>query len=1431
MDHLSFVPAVFSQDGNRLIRRIIIFALLSLSTVPVLAQVDTAWVRRYAVPSGSGYTGKKIVADASGNVYVAGSVSFGGTGTDFVTIKRRSSGDTAWVRFYNGPSSAADQAIDIAVDALGNVYVTGSSTDDGSHASYATVKYDSSGNQLWARRVSEAGPMFHILVPVAIGLDAAANVYVSGTKSNLVDGVNNDDIVTVKYDTDGNLVWTKTYSAPGYYVYGTFPPATSPAYKRYPSVDRCRSMKVDAAGNVAIVGSTQPFAFFRDWYPGSDFLTLTYPSGTTASGGPSQIAREEEGNPGVTSTHEIQAGSPKKIQQGRCGTSAAKLTSLLGVPTRPSGFQTSKTTTNFVIHYDTAGLRATTHLFADKAAVIAEHSWSVEITALGWQAPPNDSPLGGDGRFDIYLDSLIGQGGTFAITYPEAPPNTGGTSFIRLNLNYSHGWSDTTLSVTIAHEFNHASQFSYSNGPVSEFWWDENTAAYMEDIVYDSLNDYLRYFKPDGTDDPLNDPEDPITTFNGKYEYGGMLWPTFLSDFYSPSFPRTVYEHIAATSYTGNALSHIAYVLQTSYGSDLPEALREYGVWRFFTGSRADTAGHFKESNTFPTSWVLRRHSVYPASGNQGGGAIAPDCRGGTAYIVFSNAGGSTLNVSLNGQNTVGPDDSVFVATLVGYSPSGVTELPYDLDPNSDGSQSLSFPGYDSLALVVTAGHWTSGNADMAYTYTAGQTAGQWVQTYDDPYTPNASSPLPDLDAGSDVTFDPQGNIIVTGTSSSPAPSANMTTIKYTSGGTRKWIARQSVMPSGSARKIASDNGGNIIVLGTSMPASPSDADYLTVKYDSTGTKLWSRSFGGAREINDTPYDLKTDAEGNIYIAGSAWNRLPPGSPILAGVTLRYGPTGDSVWARLDDLDTVSGGELVSVALDPDQNVIVTGTSGENTVTIKYSQRDIQLVSILSPLGIVQAGDAIVPKARIANHGSVSASFNVSMTIGPSYNQTVGVSNLKPDSTRDITFPVWSVTHTAGLFAVTATANLAGDYNNGNNLSAGSVTVTASTDTVTTIIIPGTHAWNMISLPRIVSDRSKNALFPSAATSAFSYQGGYVVAETLNYQMGYWLRFAHAESLSITGGARTLDTFRLSSGWNLIGSLSASVPVNSLIDIPTGTVVSKYFTYNGSYVVADSIKPANAYWVKTSDSAMIILATPGGAKSAVKKPDGVKLSERYSSITFFGESGNGQMLYFDERPTSSETGRSYVMPPPAPDGSFDARFASGRMVDFFEQKSEIPVIFTTDRSPVYLRWKLQKNLQDRVVLQVGGTNIPLDSESSTISLPPSPGILRLLLTNTYHDIQPKVFTLRQNFPNPFNPSTIIRFELPKESVVDLRIFNTIGQEVKTIFHQKIMGGGVYSAVFDGSTLPSGLYFYRLSATTTSGRDLSFTEVRKMELVK
>ena len=88
---------------------------------------------------------------------------------------------------------------------------------------------------------------------------------------------------------------------------------------------------------------------------------------------------------------------------------------------------------------------------------------------------------------------------------------------------------------------------------------------------------------------------------------------------------------------------------------------------------------------------------------------------------------------------------------------------------------------------------------------------------------------------------------------------------------------------------------------------------------------------------------------------------------------------------------------------------------------------------------------------------------------------------------------------------------------------------------------------------------------------------------------------------------------------------------------------------------------------------------------------------------------------------------------------------------------------------------------------------------------------------------PLAVALSQNFPNPFNPTTTIKYQIPELSFITLKVFDVLGNEISTLINEEKPNGS-YKVEFDGSELPSGFYFYKLQAG-------DYTVTKKMALLK
>ncbi len=215
------------------------------ATVKYTPDGNELWVARYNGDANNYDSAYALAVDNSGNVYVTGR-SYGGSGTsyDYATVKYSPDGNQLWVRRYNGPVIySQDGAKALAVDNSGNVYVTGSSDGNGTGSDYATVKYDSNGNQLWVARYN--GPANNGEVAQALAVDSSGNVYVTG--GSYGSGAADSDYATVKYNSDGNQLWAARYNGPA------------------DSNDAAYGLAVDNSGNVYVTGNSPGSGTYDDY--------------------------------------------------------------------------------------------------------------------------------------------------------------------------------------------------------------------------------------------------------------------------------------------------------------------------------------------------------------------------------------------------------------------------------------------------------------------------------------------------------------------------------------------------------------------------------------------------------------------------------------------------------------------------------------------------------------------------------------------------------------------------------------------------------------------------------------------------------------------------------------------------------------------------------------------------------------------------------------------------------------------------------------------------------------------------------------------------------------------------------------------------------------------------------------------------------------
>ncbi|GEM_PF-4870526 len=382
--------------------------------------------------------------------------------------------------------------------------------------------------------------------------------------------------------------------------------------------------------------------------------------------------------------------------------------------------------------------------------------------------------------------------------------------------------------------------------------------------------------------------------------------------------------------------------------------------------------------------------------------------------------------------------------------------------------------------------------------------------------------------------------------------------------------------------------------------------------------------------------------------------------------------------------------------------------------------------------------------------------------------------------------------------------------------------------------------WNLLSIPIMVADPRKNSLFPTAISGAFSFVGSYQMSDTMYRRLGYWIKFATPQAAGINGADFHSDTLSVQPGWNLIGSISDTLPTNPIISSPANLITSRFFVYRGSYVSVPALIPGQGHWVKCGDAGVLILS---GATTVSKSTPDLPLQstntvEHFHQLMFSDRSGARGELYFNERSVAHVSPEDYGLPPRPPQEAFDVRFNNDSQVAVFEDatRSEPAVVINIQSShyPVTLSWKFDHTTDGSYECrdpQSGARIFSSDVKSGTMTITDSTrNKLVVRRARSRNEITlPESFVLFQNSPNPFNPSTTIKFGLPFRSRVQLRIYNLLGEEILTLAEGDFDAG--YHEVRFAPASASGIYFYRIDARELDGEARFFSQTKKMIILK
>jgi hypothetical protein len=284
-----------------------------------------------------------------------------------------------------------------------------------------------------------------------------------------------------------------------------------------------------------------------------------------------------------------------------------------------------------------------------------------------------------------------------------------------------------------------------------------------------------------------------------------------------------------------------------------------------------------------------------------------------------------------------------------------------------------------------------------------------------------------------------------------------------------------------------------------------------------------------------------------------------------------------------------------------------------------------------------------------------------------------------------------------------------------------------------------------------------------------------------------------------------------------------------------GIIESKLFAYSNGYVISDSIEPGKGYWVKASQSGKFILSVPSATINVRRDSSG--FLDSLNTLTLADSSRRKSTLYFTARKLEETQLRHYEIPPIPPPAVFDVRFETQRIVASIGHANNVVqeprILIQSATYPLTLSWKIVDDRSTYVLVEnflgepimtheiAGEGNLEITNPSVT---------LFILTQEELSQTLPKEFSVKQNFPNPFNPSTVIEFDLPVPSVVSLRVYTVMGQEVRALLKEQYFPGGHYSSQLDAGNLSTGVYFYRFTAKPVNEQRV-VQSINKMILLK
>ncbi len=727
-----------------------------------------------------------------------------------------------WVNRYNGQGDYSDRFNSVLTDVSGNVFLAGSTVQSGNNQDILLLKLDANGNTVW-RNIYNA-PSSGVDTALAMAMDASGNTYITGYAKFPVSAT---DIITIKYNSAGVIQWTANY---GY---------TTNQY------EQGNSIVVDSSGNVFVTGQSDPDSTIT---ASDDYVVIKYNSSgvqqwvqrTNGTGNgidrPSKIVLDPIGNPVVTGR------SDNLVNYDYL---TVKYNASTGLPIWSVRYDRTHNdwATDLVINPTNGNIYVTgrsKNVDYDYATVCYNSSGVQQWDTI------YDNGIGDNRATDIGIDST-------GNLYVTGQSNVGTSTSVNYDI--------TTLK--------------YNSSGVQQWIKTYGGTAQNDDIpsaIFVSSVGNVFVTGSVDTDASAIVANDYVTL---KYDTAGaLLWSKLYAN---TSASNDVSKAIVVDS-SGN-------IIVTGYTETIPQ---KNGV-----------------TIKYNASGVAQWTNIFNEAGDN------TDKPNATAIDINGNlfVAGSVVEYGTDKNFALQKIDS-----------SGNTSWVKTINGTSSGSyDSAQAVAVDISGSIYVAGYTHNKGTSNDFTVAKYDQAGTllWINNYD--Y-------ITENDRALAIAVDSNNNVYVTGKSDSDASNLisndDILTIKYNTNGVFQWATRYNgtgnLIDTGRVIKVSST--GNVYVGGRT--SNGTNYDYIVLKYNSSGVQQWTNTYNGGG--NDEGFFMEIDAFENVYITGNSDNASATSTDI---VTIKINSSGTQQWLKRFD-GTAAGNDVAdAIKIDTQGNVIVAGTT------------------------------------------------------------------------------------------------------------------------------------------------------------------------------------------------------------------------------------------------------------------------------------------------------------------------------------------------------------------------------------------------------------------------------------------------------------------------------------------------------------------------